>query len=210
MTATREDGASPFNLQVDSQTASSLVFAVDGKIRHDVAKGLSLFANLGVGYDVINDLASINALIAGQPGGYTTYYGIDQSPWLTRAGLALMGNPTPGLEYGVYYDVEYRTDLPEPDGFGQAALGVLILRASRKATVEHRGFFIGARLCRVSAPGPAGSQPCRVSLGACAGGTRCRRRTTGGGSGAGRQTSSLPGSSPWCPISRERSPSRRS
>jgi len=105
-----EDGASPFNLQVDSQTASSLVFAVDGKIRHDVAKGLSLFANLGVGYDVINDLASINALIAGQPGGYTTYYGIDQSPWLTRAGLALVGNPTPGLEYGVYYDAEYRTD----------------------------------------------------------------------------------------------------
>jgi outer membrane autotransporter protein len=105
-----EDGASPFNLQVESQTASSLVFAVDGKIRHDVAKGLSLFANLGVGYDVINDLASINALIAGQPGGYTTYYGIDQSPWLTRAGLALVGNPTPGLEYGAYYDAEYRTD----------------------------------------------------------------------------------------------------
>ena len=60
-----EDGASPFNLQVDGQTASSLVFAVDGKIRHDINRGLSFFANLGVGYDVINDQASINALIAG-------------------------------------------------------------------------------------------------------------------------------------------------
>jgi outer membrane autotransporter protein len=105
-----EDGASPFNLQVDGQTASSLVFAVDGKIRHDINKGLSFFANLGVGYDVINDQASINALIAGQPGGYATYFGVDQSPWLTRGGLALVGNPTAGLEYGVYYDAEYRTD----------------------------------------------------------------------------------------------------
>ena len=105
-----ENGASPFNLQVDGNTASSLVFAVDGRIRHDIAQGLSLFANLGIGYDVINDQASINALIAGQPGGYSTYYGIDQSPWITRGGLALVGNPSASFEYGIYYDVEYRTD----------------------------------------------------------------------------------------------------
>jgi outer membrane autotransporter protein len=105
-----ESGASPFNLQVNSQTASSLVVAVDGKIRHDFSKGLSFFGNLGVGYDVINDQASINALIAGQPGGgYTTYYGVTQSPWLTRGGLALVGNPAANLEGGLYYDIEYRT-----------------------------------------------------------------------------------------------------
>ena len=105
-----EEGARQFNLQVDDHTASALVLAVDGKVRHDIAQGLSLFANLGIGYDVINDRVGMNALIAGQPGGYTTYYGIDQSPWITRGGLSLVGTPARGLELGAYYDVEYRSD----------------------------------------------------------------------------------------------------
>lgn len=105
-----ETGANSLNLQVDDHTASALVFAVDGKVRHDITQGVALFANLGIGYDVINDQVSMNSLIAGQAGGYTTYYGVDQSPWITRGGLALVGTPTAGLEYGLYYDVEYRSD----------------------------------------------------------------------------------------------------
>lgn len=100
---------SPFNLNVDSTTTDELVFAVDGKINQTLNDTTSLTANLGLGFDAINDQASLTSSFVGGGASFATN-GIDQSPLLLRAGLGLEMNPSSNLEIVTRYDLEARDD----------------------------------------------------------------------------------------------------
>lgn len=106
----REKGANVLNLNVKGRTTDELIFAVDGKLSHEISLGTTLSANLGLGYDVINDRASITSAYAGAPGVAFTTQGLDPSPWMVRGGLGLSTTMQSGVEISARYDVDYRED----------------------------------------------------------------------------------------------------
>lgn len=105
-----ENGAGALNLRVNSNTTEELVFGVDGKLAHALTDKATLTANLGLGYDVINEQASITSAFAGAPTSSFTTKGMDPSPWLMRGGLGIVGKATETVEVSARYDVEARKD----------------------------------------------------------------------------------------------------
>ncbi|WP_422911748.1 autotransporter outer membrane beta-barrel domain-containing protein [Pseudomonas sp. MAC6] len=106
----RETGADALNLDVDSRTTDSLILGLDGELVHAFDARLQATAKLGVGYDVLNEQASITSAYAGAPGlGFVTK-GLKPSPWLARAGMGLTYRVSDSAELSANYDAEYRED----------------------------------------------------------------------------------------------------
>jgi autotransporter family porin len=105
-----ETGAGALNLDVKGRTTDELIVAVDGKLAHEVSKGMTLTANLGLGYDLLNDQASITSAFTGAPTAAFTTKGLDPSPWMVRGGLGIVSNTQSGMEVSARYDVEHRSD----------------------------------------------------------------------------------------------------
>ncbi|MDD2054795.1 autotransporter domain-containing protein [Pseudomonas putida] len=105
-----EKGAGALDLGVDSRNAEELILGADGKLNYNLGPSTVLSANLGVGYDVINERASITSTYAGAPGAAFSTRGLDPEPWLGRAGLGLSHTLNNGTELSVRYDAESRSD----------------------------------------------------------------------------------------------------
>ena len=69
--------------------------------------GTSVLANLGVGYDVLNNNTSITSAFAAEPGTGFTTRGLDSSPWSQRGGLGLIHSTEQGVEVSLRYDTEH-------------------------------------------------------------------------------------------------------
>lgn len=106
----RESGADALNLDVDANTTEALVLSAEGKIRHAVSDHAWLFANLGAGYDVINDRAGIVSAYAGAPGQAFTTTGIDHSPWIVFGGFGYTMQARQDMQITLRYDAEGRND----------------------------------------------------------------------------------------------------
>ena len=104
-----EQGAGGLGLRVNSHSADALVLAVDGKIRHDISKETSVFANLGVGYDTINQEASVTSAFSGAPTASFTTKGLETKPWIVRAGLSASTMTASGMEFSAHYHADYRS-----------------------------------------------------------------------------------------------------
>lgn len=105
-----EKGAGALDLNVDRRDAEALVFSTDGKLSYALGDNTALSANLGVGYDVINESTSITSAYAGEPGAAFATRGIDPSPWVGHAGVGLTHNLATGTEVSLRYDAESRSD----------------------------------------------------------------------------------------------------
>lgn len=105
-----EKGAGALSLNVGSETTDELILGADGKLARSLSDKASAFANLGVGYDVINERTSMTSSFAGIPGATFATRGIDPSPWLMRGGLGIVGQATETLELSLRYDFEVRND----------------------------------------------------------------------------------------------------
>jgi outer membrane autotransporter protein len=104
-----ETGAGALNLNVHGRKTDELILAVDGKLTHELSEGMTLTANLGVGYDALSRQASITAAYAGAPGVAFTTQGLVPSPWLVRGGLGFVSKTQSGMEVTARYDVEHRS-----------------------------------------------------------------------------------------------------
>ena len=104
-----ETGAGSLGLRVEGETYDELIFAVDGKINHELNDTVSLTGNLGLGLDAINDQGSITSSFVGGGGTFVTD-GVDPSALLFRGGLGLMMQPVNGIELVARYDLEARED----------------------------------------------------------------------------------------------------
>jgi hypothetical protein len=85
-----------------------LVFGVDGKVTHHLNDRTTVTGNLGVGYDVINERASITSAFAGEASSAFVTDGIKPSPWLVRGGIGAVYQTRGGVEITGRYDAEYR------------------------------------------------------------------------------------------------------
>lgn len=105
-----ETGAGALNLQVQSRKSDALVLALEGKLIRDLGNGTQLQANLGVGYDTLNERSSIVSAFAGAPNAAFVTYGAEPSPWQVRGGFGLTHKTASGMEITGRYDALYKTD----------------------------------------------------------------------------------------------------
>lgn len=105
-----EKGAGALDLDVDSNDTEELLFSIDGKLNYALSEATLLSANLGAGYDVIDENGTITSTYAGAPGAAFRTQGLDLEPWLARAGLGLIHTLSGGTEVSLRYDAEARSD----------------------------------------------------------------------------------------------------
>ncbi|GLQ07230.1 autotransporter outer membrane beta-barrel domain-containing protein [Sneathiella chinensis] len=106
----RESGAGALNLRVDDNRTSAFLVTLETGFEQDLTDRVTLTANAGVSYDMINDRASITSAFAGAPGANFTTQGIDPSPWIGHGGLGLDAKLTDTMTLSVNYDLEVRED----------------------------------------------------------------------------------------------------
>jgi outer membrane autotransporter protein len=105
-----ETGAGLLNLNVDEQSTEAMVFSVEGKLMHKIDEYSDVTAKLGVGYDAINEQASITAAFAGAPTAAFTTNGIDPEPWTAHAGLSYIRQVNDVTSLRANYTAESRED----------------------------------------------------------------------------------------------------
>jgi outer membrane autotransporter protein len=105
----REKGAGLLNLNVNERSTRSFVIGADGKVSHQMNDRTTLTANIGVGYDTLNERSSITPAFAGAPGAAFVTHGIKPSPWIGQAGFGLVHQASNGMEISGRYDAEHRT-----------------------------------------------------------------------------------------------------
>lgn len=99
------------SLNVNSQTYQELMLTARIKGDYKLNETLKLTANVGVGYNTLNNQTQITASFAGGGNSFVTY-GMDVSPWLYSAGLGLVSFEKNGVELGIRYDLQ-----ASPTGF---------------------------------------------------------------------------------------------
>ena len=104
-----ETGAGLLDLAVDAQSVQALVIGVDGKLVQQLGDRFTLTVNAGVGYDALNENASMTSAFAGAPGAAFATPGINPSPWTARGGIGAAYEIVDGLELTGRYDAEYRS-----------------------------------------------------------------------------------------------------
>lgn len=103
-----ESGAGALNLGVKSNNADAFILGADAKVSYALSDTATLTANLGVGYDVINDRNSVTSAFVGGGTAFATK-GIDQSPWIIRGGLGYVMAKSKAMEVSARYDFETRS-----------------------------------------------------------------------------------------------------
>lgn len=104
-----EKGAGAINLDVDSVHSDEFILMAQTDIDHQLNDKTTLLANIGVGYDLINDDTSLTASYTGGGTAFTSD-GIDPSPWLARAGVGASFTLNDYTDITAQYDVEGRED----------------------------------------------------------------------------------------------------
>jgi autotransporter family porin len=104
-----ESGAGALSLNVDDDSADSLIIGTGVKANHTVSDSLSLLANAGIGYDVMTDRSSLTSGFAGGGAQFTTD-GIEPDEWVYNAGVGAKYSLANGTEITAAYTVDARQD----------------------------------------------------------------------------------------------------
>jgi len=104
--AYRESGAGLLSLSVEDRTMNAFVTGFDGKLTHRISEQTTLVANLGLGFDALNERASIRSVFAGAPGAAFRTKGMHSDPWVSRGGLAAFYTTADGVELSARLDAE--------------------------------------------------------------------------------------------------------
>ena len=103
-----EKGAGALNLKVDDSTFDETLLSADLKLSHAFADTWKFLGNVGFAYDLSNEQAQTLSSYVGGGSAFVTE-GLDPSPWLKRAGVALLKSTEEGMEFTVRYDAEQRS-----------------------------------------------------------------------------------------------------
>jgi outer membrane autotransporter protein len=100
-----ESGAGGMNLSVDSNNTQALVPGLEGGLSWGLPKDVNITARVALGYDIINDDASVTAIFQGAGTAFTTQ-GVDNSPVVFGAGVGISKKLTQRLSLDASYDLE--------------------------------------------------------------------------------------------------------
>ena len=104
-----ESGADALNLHVNGRTTQALVLTAEGRLRFALTGRSWLSANLGVGYDAVNDKGDTVSVFAGAPGASFVTAGMDHSPWLISAGGGYTIDTGRNTQVSLRYDLQGRS-----------------------------------------------------------------------------------------------------
>ncbi len=104
-----ESGAGALNLNVAEERSDALVLTLEGRVEHRMSRGGRLLANMGLGYDLMNERSLINASYSGGGAAFVSE-GLDPSPWLVQGGVGLAWQTGDLAQLAIRYDVEGRED----------------------------------------------------------------------------------------------------
>jgi uncharacterized protein with beta-barrel porin domain len=107
-----ETGAGALSLNVNDDSADSLIIGTGVKANHTVSDSLLLMANAGIGYDLMTDRSSLTSGFAGGGAQFTTD-GIEPDEWVYNAGLGAKYSLENGTEITASYDVNARQDFTD-------------------------------------------------------------------------------------------------
>ncbi len=105
----RESGAGALSLNVNDDSADSLIIGTGVKANHAASDSLLLMANAGIGYDVMTDRSSLTSSFSGGGAQFTTD-GIEPDEWVYNAGLGAMYRLDNGTEITANYAIDARQD----------------------------------------------------------------------------------------------------
>jgi outer membrane autotransporter protein len=105
----RESGAGALNLNVNADSSDSLVLSTGLKASHRASESLNVFANAGIGYDIMTDRSSLTSSFAGGGAQFTTE-GIEPEQWVYNAGLGAKYSLENGAEITASYNLDARQD----------------------------------------------------------------------------------------------------
>jgi outer membrane autotransporter protein len=103
-----ESGAGGLNLDVDSFDSDSLVLKATGDFNYALSTTLELLANVGVGYDLIDDDVSVSSSFQGASGLTFTTEGIDNGPFIYEAGAGVSKKLNEELAFDLKYELDGR------------------------------------------------------------------------------------------------------
>jgi uncharacterized protein with beta-barrel porin domain len=108
-----EGGAGPLNLNVKSTSFESLLTTINGKLTQKLNDNLTMFGNLGIGYDsMAHTNGSVVAAFAGAPGLSFSTDSVGLSPRALLGGIGLMSTP-----HGNAPELSFRYDIQQREGF---------------------------------------------------------------------------------------------
>jgi len=103
-----ETGAGTLNLGANAQSYNTLLTSADLRVDHMLADKFKLSANVGAGYNALNNQVQMTTAFQGGGPAFTTN-GLQISPWLYNAGLGLSGRVSRDVELNVRYDTQFST-----------------------------------------------------------------------------------------------------
>lgn len=101
-----ESGAGTLNLNANSQSYNMLLVSADLRADQMLSEKLKLSANVGAGYNTLNNQVQMTTAFQGGGPAFTTN-GLQTSPWLYNAGLGMSGRINKDLELNVRYDTQF-------------------------------------------------------------------------------------------------------
>jgi uncharacterized protein with beta-barrel porin domain len=105
-----ESGAGAFNLDVDDDSADSLILGVGVRGSHTTANNWVLTGDVGIGYDAMTDKSSLTASYEGGTGAQFTVDGMEPSKLVYNLGLGAKYQLQNGTEIRAGYDLNGRED----------------------------------------------------------------------------------------------------
>ncbi len=100
-----ESGAGGLSLNVDSQLYRELMLSAGVKGSYRITDRIHLFADTGVGYNLLNDRLQISAAYAAGGDSFVTT-AFSNSPWLYTAGIGLAANQIDDVDLSVRYGLQ--------------------------------------------------------------------------------------------------------
>lgn len=101
-----ESGGGNLSLNVSSQSYNTLYSSVSLRINHQLSDGLTVFGNLGAGYNALDTQAKLTSAFVGGGSAFQTT-GLSVSPWMFDAGLGLGGAVNENLQLSLRYDTSF-------------------------------------------------------------------------------------------------------
>ena len=105
----RESGAGALSLNVNDDSADSLIMGTGVKANHAVSNSLLLMVNAGIGYDLMTDSTNVTSSFSGGSAQFTTD-GIELDEWVYNAGVDAKYSLANGTEITASYMVDARQD----------------------------------------------------------------------------------------------------
>lgn len=95
-------------MSVNSQTYNMFVTSADLRIDHQLGDKFKASANVGAGYNILNNQVQVTSAYQGGGAAFTTN-GLQVSPWVYNAGVGLSGRIQKDVEMNVRYDTQFTT-----------------------------------------------------------------------------------------------------